>query len=501
MNTGKVSSGLRPKKKVKPNDIQNNETGLSLKLPISSTTKSSSSSSSSSSLPISLTTKSSSSPSSFLSISLTQSSQQAQKNRNSSNPFDSLCELLLPWKILDDISSTNSDIKKKNNDNNELKYEEYQYIISYSGGIGVRKSPSSTSEKTNEVLKFKEIFNSSIYVMAGGIKYVKFSSGWIPEKVGNIEIIRLIKINKINQLPITYSSICNYQSKLEPLLIDEMKANILSSIPFNTRNKSKSGTVILTVEKFDLRSELGRINCNFNDRDKDLKDNPGSMDLLLLSQHPIQPPLTRETLSSLLHGASSQVVLGLVQHHVQGSRGIGGVQLKVHKNTWEEMISKWKLWEDIANDISINERTNDVFINERTNDVSINERRQMNVKDTNKRINITSSIYSSNGTAYNNSNSKVTSNINNNITNNNNSKVTSNINIIPLSKSLIDNTISSMDSKPNPSRRRRGLYSMHYIIIDSLISSWREFKALHDLGDNDSLLINELLGSMSYLSF
>jgi hypothetical protein len=67
-----------------------------------------------------------------------------------------------------------------------------------------------------------------------------------------------------SDLPKCYIDYQYYLTSWEPLLIEEIKANILSNLPLSTRRQSKKGTAMVSNQGSNrLTSQLINLNCHF----------------------------------------------------------------------------------------------------------------------------------------------------------------------------------------------------------------------------------------------
>jgi hypothetical protein len=192
-----------------------------------------------------------------------------------SNPLDRLCELLLPWPIIDDI---------------------------------VRQSRDHDFPGNRDV---NDTDNSSLV------------------------------------LPDTFTDCMQYVEMWEPLVIDEIKASVLSSLPQNTRDPQRRGTVDVACLEDSRNSSLVRLECAFTDSRQDVSssesyssharrkgvDGPAAMDLVLLSLDPIHQPLTASNMSKL---SKMKSTLALITSNIRAD-GSRGVQLKVPRDNWERI--------------------------------------------------------------------------------------------------------------------------------------------------------------------
>lgn len=234
----KVQSGLRPKPKVKSQQIAGQDTSQS----------------SSSSQPVAF-------GSSGRDISVV-------------NPLDRLCDLLLPWSLIDDV---------------------------------VRGS--SRENKAESVLSSD---------------------------------------NKQSQLlPNVFEDYLDYVTRWEPLLIEEIKANTLSNLTQNTRDKQRSGTVNVALAEDTRRSKTVKLDCTFNESqpleglrsnyeessNRFKKEMPMVMDLILISKDPIQQPLNSVSLSRL---STLRSCLALVTSNRRQNES-KGMQMKISRESWERL--------------------------------------------------------------------------------------------------------------------------------------------------------------------
>jgi hypothetical protein len=101
-------------------------------------------------------------------------------------------------------SISNKKIKKssKLTNNNELKSidkviaNNIKYKVVCGDDIAIRKSPSKNSDKTGIVMKNNSIFEAISTLVIDSIKYAKINDGWIPERIGEVIILELVKVEE-----------------------------------------------------------------------------------------------------------------------------------------------------------------------------------------------------------------------------------------------------------------------------------------------------------------
>lgn len=229
----------------------------------------------------------------------------------------------------------------------------------------------------------------------------------------------------INSLPSAFNDMKEYIEVWEPLIVEEIKANIISNAPSNMKSR-RGGTVNLaSLDVIDLNTTTIRLWCEFNlksavttsielpttknlkYRDDDRKDLPGVMDLLLLSSHPLPQVLNQNSIAQLPKDIC--YMIGIVTSNIRPD-GTRGTMMKVSRPKWYDAQTQLA-GKQPANTISTSTRSADA----------------------------------------------------------------------PIAKT----------AKAKP-------MVMHFLPVDSLTSSWREFLALHDIG-NSSPLISEILASSTLL--
>jgi hypothetical protein len=76
-----------------------------------------------------------------------------------------------------------------------------------------------------------------------------------------------------SDLPKCYSNFQYYLTSWEPLLIEEIKANILSNLPLSTKRQSKKGTAMVSNQGSNhLSSQLINLNCYFTQSNAEVKN-------------------------------------------------------------------------------------------------------------------------------------------------------------------------------------------------------------------------------------
>ena len=240
-------------------------------------------------------------------------------------------------------------------------------------------------------------------------------------------------------LPNSYQHHDDYINAWEPMLLLDMKSSILSSLVLNTRKPSCTGVVHVS----DVEGNTGHggissnINCMFEDKDSSDREQVNNMDLLLITLNPIHLPLNLSNIKNL--GAEmGSYMLALV------SRPDRGIQVKVSTNMWKELKVKLRARED-----------------------TLSKRKKNNPKQFDSQS-ISQIVAGNSNSSSIGSNSKKRS-------------------ALPLQLSTFSKTNlndeSSREPKKNGSRNIKGesRYKLHYVIINRLTSSWREFLAIHEL--------------------
>jgi hypothetical protein len=116
-------------------------------------------------------------------------------------------------------TSSSKKMKKSSilKNNNELKpldkviSSTCKYKVVYGGGIAIRKSPSKNSEKTDIVINGNSIFEAMSTLVVDSIKYAKVNEGWIPERIGDVIILELVKLEENEEIIVNNS---NMQKKI-----------------------------------------------------------------------------------------------------------------------------------------------------------------------------------------------------------------------------------------------------------------------------------------------
>jgi len=214
------------------------------------------------------------------------------RNRMCHNPLDRLCELLLPWRLLDEMAS-----------------------------------PSSSSSARSD----------------GGGKERKKGDGGGGGGGGGGEAgsLRVPSLSALTQaLPTCFREFEDYVTAWEPLVIEEIKASVVTNVPMSTRKSERRGVVQVSCadQPSEILSPLAKINCSFGsdgptaaaaaaaaatntavtggaegeassttslfENDRSNKDAFATMDLVLLSMQPVATPLNAASAKAALAHAS-----------------------------------------------------------------------------------------------------------------------------------------------------------------------------------------------------
>lgn len=169
--------------------------------------------------------------------------------------------------------------------------------------------------------------------------------------------------------------------------------------------------------------------------DRGNRDGPGVMDLVLLSTQPLKTPLVTSSVEEVQNGQMYMLTMVTSNTRPDGSRGL---QIKGNQHRWTA-IKTGKAADDFDD--------NDTKINSNSN----NQKAEINIQQSKQ-------------TQQQTKKQKLSSREN---------KETININ--------------QSNTNSNKSNGTDAVF-LHYIILDGLTSSWREFLALHDLGCKVKLL-------------
>ena len=92
--------------------------------------------------------------------------------------------------------------------------------------------------------------------------------GWrILEDVGRGRSSKNTSSSDLERLPYTYPDYEAYLKSWEPLLIEEVKAGVLTNLPLNTKRLSKSGTAMISSQgSSSIKSPLTNLNAAFTGR-------------------------------------------------------------------------------------------------------------------------------------------------------------------------------------------------------------------------------------------
>ena len=137
----------------------------------------------------------------------------------------------------------------------------------------------------------------------------------------------------IAKIPSKFTSVGEYVSVWEPLLIDEIKENILSNLNMCSPSKEHSKTTMnLTETNLNHKTvNIAKLNFSiqeldtFTNRDKIVKREFSVFDLLLISSNPIKFPLKSSSF------APGSYMLGIV---TSTSRAEGGYAVSVDEDKW-----------------------------------------------------------------------------------------------------------------------------------------------------------------------
>ena len=130
---------------------------------------------------------------------------------------------------------------------------------------GLRPKPRNPNRGTSDATPFqnKSSQNTSVTCANPMDRLCELLLDW--RILEDIELgKRKPDLTDLVRLPNFYPTHQSYLASWEPLLIEEMKAGILSNLPLSTKRRSKCGTVLIsTHESGSSRSTLINLNCAF----------------------------------------------------------------------------------------------------------------------------------------------------------------------------------------------------------------------------------------------
>ena len=142
----------------------------------------------------------------------------------------------------------------------------------------------------------------------------------------------------IRKIPTRFESHEEYYNIWEPILLEEIKANIITHVPQISRNNVKAGTLhIGPGEGTDSSSSLIRLHCaidcpKYNSLSKSSDSLFSNMDLLILSDRILPIPMTPAELKNFPEMSLKQCILALVTS--SNVKDGNKLVIKVAKESW-----------------------------------------------------------------------------------------------------------------------------------------------------------------------
>ncbi len=140
----------------------------------------------------------------------------------------------------------------------------------------------------------------------------------------------------IKKIPTRFESHDEYYNIWEPVLVEEIKANIMSHVPQISRTNVKAGTLYVGPgEGSDSSSALIRLHCTVDSQKNGLRTSDNlfsTMDLLILSDRLLPIPITPTEIKSFSQMSLKQCILALVTS--ANIKDGNKLVIKVSKESW-----------------------------------------------------------------------------------------------------------------------------------------------------------------------